>query len=474
MGGPMTTAQAGTATAEPRKDRSLLRHGDFLKLWTAETISQFGTQVSLLAVPLVAIVVLQASPFEVALLGAIEFLPFILFTLPAGAWVDRLRRRPILIIGDVGRAVSLLSIPVAHALGVLSVPQLYVVGFVTGTLTVLFDVAYQSYLPSLVDRDQIVDGNSKLEISRTIAQSAGPALGGGLIGWVTAPIAIVADGISYLASALFLVRIRRAEPKPDRHVDETGSPRLGLRTEVAEGLRYVLGNRHLRAIAACTGSANLFSNITFATYLVYVVRELHLDAATIGVVLGLGNVAALAGAVVSGRMGRLLGVGPTIVIAAFVSGASTLFVPLAPVDAPIPFLLAAGAIGGFGNVVYNVNQVSFRQAITPERMQGRMNATMRFMVWGTIPIGAILGGILATTLGLVQAIWIGAIGGTFAFLPVLLSPVRRLRDMPAPAGDGEPSTADALAGATTPDLEVAGLTAPTVTRERPLDPPDRA
>jgi MFS family permease len=470
----MTSAQAGTAQAEPRKDRSLLRHGDFLKLWTAETISQFGTQVSLLAVPLVAIVVLNATPFEVALLGTVEFLPFILFTLPAGAWVDRLRRRPILIIGDIGRAVSLLSIPVAHAMGVLSVPQLYVVGFVNGVLTVLFDVAYQSYLPSLVDRDQIADGNSKLEISRTIAQSAGPAVGGGLIGWATAPIAIIADGISYLASAIFLMRIRRHEPTPDRHVDEHGAPRPGLRTEVAEGLRYVLGDRYLRAIAACTGSANLFSNIAFSTYLVYVVRELRLDPATIGVVLGLGNIAAIVGAVVSVRMGRTLGVGRTIVLAAFISGAATLLVPVAPVDAPIPFLLAAGAIGGFGSVVYNVNQVSFRQAITPERMQGRMNATMRFIVWGTIPIGAILGGLLATSLGLVQAIWIGAIGGAFAFLPVLLSPVRDLRQMPEPVGDGGRDSAATSAAATTPDLEVAGLTAPTATLDRAEEPTEGA
>jgi hypothetical protein len=159
--------------------RSLLRHADFLKLWTAETISQFGTQVSLLAIPLVAVTLLEASPFEVALLGTIEFLPFILFSL-GGAWVDRLRRRPILIIGDVGRAVMLISIPVAFALDVLTIWQLYVVGFVAGTLTVFFDVAYQSYLPSLVERDQLIDGNSKMEVTRTLAQTAGPALSGGL------------------------------------------------------------------------------------------------------------------------------------------------------------------------------------------------------------------------------------------------------------------------------------------------------
>ena len=174
-----TTAPVPPATGHSRL--GLLGHADFRRLWIAETISQFGTQVSLLAVPLVAIVLLDANPFQVALLGTIEFLPFILFSLPAGAWVDRLRRRPILIIGDVGRAISLASIPVAWQLGVLTVEQLYVVGFVNGVLTVFFDVSYMSYLPSLLERDQILEGNSKLEISRTVAQTAGPALGGGLI-----------------------------------------------------------------------------------------------------------------------------------------------------------------------------------------------------------------------------------------------------------------------------------------------------
>lgn len=429
----MPTAAAGAspgAAPAPARSGSLWRNASFMKLWTAETISQFGSQVSMLAIPLVAIVILGASPFEVALLGTLEFLPFILFSLPAGAWVDRLRRRPILIAGDLGRAISLASIPVAHALGVLSVPQLMVVGFINGVLTVFFDVAYQSYLPSVVERDRILEGNSKLEVTRTIAQGAGPAIGGGLIGLITAPVAIVADAISFLLSGLFVIWIRKPEAAPSRHVDEHGQARQGLRTEVAEGLRYVLGNRYLRAIAACTGSSNLFSSIAFATYLVYVVRVLGLDPATIGVVLGLGNIAAILGAVIAERLGRVAGVGPTIIGTAFLGGAGAILVPIAPVSDPIPFLLLSGAITGFANVTYNITQVSFRQAITPERMQGRMNATMRFIVWGTMPIGSIIGGVLATTIGLHETIWVGTFLGLFAFLPVLLSPVRTLRAMP--------------------------------------------
>jgi MFS family permease len=450
-----------------RAPGGLWRHPDFLKLWSAETISQFGTQVSLLAVPLVAIVLLDATPFEVALLGTIEFLPFILFSLPAGAWVDRLRRRPILIAGDLGRAISLASIPIAHWLGMLTVGQLYVVGFVNGVLTVFFDVAYQSYLPSLVNRDQIVEGNSKLEISRTLAQTAGPALGGGLIGLVTAPIAIIGDALSFAGSALFVVGIRKREPAPDRHVDEHGQARQGIVAEVRDGLHYVLGNRYLRPIAACTGFSNLCSNIAFATLLVYLVRDLGLEAATIGIVLGIGNVGAIVAAFTGTRVSRRFGVGPTIVGSSLLIGLAAVITPLAP-PGPllIPLLILAGLLVGFGIVIYNITQVSFRQAITPERMQGRMNATMRFIVWGTMPIGSLLGGFLATTIGVHETMYLGTLLGTLSFLPVLLSPVRTLQEMPELASD-KPLD-ERLAEASTPELEVDGLTSPA-----PVDQPDQ-
>jgi len=430
------------------QSRSLVRHADFLKLWTAETISQFGTQVSLLAIPLVAVTILQATAFEVALLGTIEFLPFILFSLPAGAWVDRLRRRPILIVGDLGRAVMLVSIPVAYALDVLTIWQLYVVGFVAGTLTVFFDVSYQSYLPSLVDRDQLTEGNSKLEITRTIAQTAGPALSGGLIGLLTAPIAILLDSISYVASAFFVSLIRRKEPTPDRHVDEHGQAREGLRKEVAAGLRYVLGNPYLRGIAGATGTSNLFSNIAFATYIVYAVRELGLSAAEIGIVFGIGNLGALFGAFTGNRWSGRFGLGRTIVGSMFLSAPSVLLVALAPKSSPIPFLIASGLLGGFSSVVYNINQVSFRQAITPPTMQGRMNATMRFIVWGTIPIGGIIGGIIATSVSLSAALWVGAMGSFLAVIPLLITPVHTLVTMPEPVDDA----VDAGPPDMTPDL----------------------
>lgn len=422
-------------TSPARRVESVLRNADFNRLWTAETISQFGTQVSLLAIPLVAVTLLHATPFEVALLGTIEFLPFILFSLPAGAWVDRLRRRPILIAGDLGRAVMLASVPIAYALGVLTMAQLYIVGFVVGTLTVFFDVAYQSYLPSLVERDQLVDGNGKLEASRTVAQSAGPALGGGLIGLVTAPLAILADSLSFVLSGLFVFLIRRTEPAPDRHADEHGRPRGSLRQEVSEGLRYVLGNRYLRGIAASTATSNFFSNVAFATFIVYAVRVLGLSPLEIGLTFGLGNVGGVIGALTASRIAGRFGVGPTIIGAMALAGPGLLLIALAPREFPIPFLVAGSFLQGVAVVVYNINQLSFRQAVTPTAMQGRMNATIRFIVWGTIPLGSIVGGIIATAVGLQAAILVGAVGAFLAVIPLVITPVRTLRDMPTPAED---------------------------------------
>ena len=408
----------------------LWRHADFLKLWSAETVSQFGSQVGQLALPLAAIIVLDATAFEVAALGTIVFLPFILFTLPAGVWVDRMRRRPILIGGDLGRAALLATVPAAYLLDMLTIWQLYVVGFGVGICTVFFDVAYQSYLPSLVARDRLIEGNSKLEISRSASQMAGPGLGGILVQLLTAPYAILADALSFLGSGLFLLGIRKGEQIPER---EEGAPHPSMRREAREGLGYVLGNRYLRSIAACTGISNFATSLAFAIFLVYAVRVLDLSPALIGLVFSLSSVGSLAAALTATRISARLGVGPTIVGSAFVFGPSLLLIPAAPQASPIPLLVAAGVLLGYGAVIYNITQVSFRQAICPERLQGRMNSVMRFIVWGVMPVGSLLGGALATWIGLRETMWIGAAMGSLAFVPVLLSPVRRLREMPTSA-----------------------------------------
>ncbi len=422
-------------SASPRQPSpSLLRHRDFVKLWSAETISVFGSQISALAIPLVAVLILGSSPFEVAMLGTIEFLPFMLFTLPAGAWVDRLRRRPILITGDLGRALALSTIPIAYAANVLTIWQLYVVGFVVGTLTVFFDVANQSYLPSIVDRDQLVDGNSKLQVSQSAAQIAGPGIAGYLVDFLKAPFAILLDALSFVISAAFVFTIRRAEPPVERHVDESGVARESIVSEIRQGLRFVLRHPSLRAISLGTASSNLFGTISFSIYLVYVVRVLLLSPAQIGLVFAIGNIGTLGGAVLASRIARRFGLGPTIVGSLFIGALNPILLAVAPVDNPIPFLIASGVFGGIAQMVYNINQVSYRQAICPPRMLGRMNATVRFVVWGTIPVGSIIGGVLGSTIGLHETIWISAILSLIPAIFPLLSPVRTLHEMPEPVG----------------------------------------
>jgi MFS family permease len=442
-----TAGQRSTSLSAIWPRGGLWRHGDFLKLWSAETVSQVGSQVSGLAIPLVAIITLEVTPFQVALLNVVEFAPFILVSLPAGVWVDRLPRRPILIIGDLGRAALLASIPIAYGLDVLTIYQLYAVGFAVGVLTVFFDVAYQSYLPSLVSRDQLVEGNSKLEISRSGAQLAGPAMAGALVQALTAPVAVFVDAVSFVGSGLFVLGIRRREDVPER--EHGRSPFSGMRAELSEGLRYVVGHRYLRWIAASTATFNFFGNVMFAIFLVYAVRELDLSPGVIGLIFALGNVGYLIGALSSNRLAVWLGVGWTIVLGA-ATGIASLLIPLAPQDSPIPFLVAALLITSFGVVVYNVTQVSLRQAITPERMQGRMNSIMRFIVWGVIPLGTLVGGAIATTVDLRAAIWVGAAGISLAFLPVILSPVRSLRRMPDPVDQPSPAEAAAEGGAFAP------------------------
>jgi MFS family permease len=307
----------------------LWRQPDFLRLWSAQTISQLGSQISALALPLAAILVLDASAFEVALLGTIEFLPFLLFALPAGVWVDRLRRKPILVAADLIRGGLLASIPLAYALDALTLGQLYVVGFGTGVCTVFFDVAYQSYLPSLVDRASLVEGNSKLEVSRSGAQLAGPGLAGVLVGAFTAPYAILADAVSFVVSALLVVRIRCEEAVPER----TAKP--SMRRELVEGLRYLLGHRFWRPIAITVAISNFFNTLAFSIFLVYLVRDLELSAQVIGIVLAVSNVGWLAGAVAARRVSDRLGVGPTLVAAPLLFGPGLLLIPAAVAADPL-------------------------------------------------------------------------------------------------------------------------------------------
>jgi MFS family permease len=388
----------------------------------------------------VAALFLRVTPLEFGLLTTIEFLPFVLLSLPAGVWVDRLRRRPILIVADLGRAISLLSIPLAFALEALTIWQLYVVVFVNGCLTVFFDVAWQSYLPSIVERDQLVDGNAKLELTRTSSQRLGPGAAGLLIGLFQAPFAIALDALSYLWSAAFVVWIRRTEPSVETHDASTG-PRPSMRADIAVGLRYVGGHRWLRALALSVAAGSLFGTLADTILILHLVTERRFPVALIGFAFSIGSIGIIGGALIAGRVTKWLGVGPTILAAAIGESVSWL-----PVAAAPDGLLFAGltltivALGFFG-VFWNVNAVSLRQAITPLALRGRTNATMRFISWSTIPLGSLLGGVLGGVIGLHATIWVGALGSLLTFVPVALSSVRQIREMPTAADEAASATA---------------------------------
>jgi MFS family permease len=403
---------------------SLWRHRDFRHLWAAETVSQVGTQVTLVALPLLAVTLLDATPFQMGVLTSLETLAFLVIGLPAGAWVDRWRRRRVLVTGDLVRAVAIGSLPVAAALDVLTLGQLYVVALVAGTATVFFDVGYQSHLPSLVDRTQIVDGNSKLEASRAVAQVAGPGLTGVLVRLIGAPALIAVDALSFLLSALFIGRIRTPDVVPDR------TARRPLRTEIAEGLSFVIRHPLLRRMVACTGLANLAGSITGALLVLYAIRELGLSESVVGLVFSAGAVGGLVGAVTAARIARVVGEGRTIPLAALIFAAAGLTVPLASLGAPVPLLLGGWFLESFAVIVYNVTQVSFRQRLCPPGLLGRMNASVRFIVFGTMPVGGFLGGVLGTWLGVVPALSIAVAVAFLAAVPVLLSPLLGMRDLP--------------------------------------------
>jgi MFS family permease len=387
-----------------------------------------GSQVTALALPLTAILIFHATSLQVGGLTATQYAAFLLIGLPAGAWVDRWPRRPVLVVADLGRAVLLGLIPAAYLLGGLALWMLYPVAFVTGVLTAFFDVADQSYLPSLIGRDQLVDGNSKLTLSYSGAQLVGPGVGGVLVQALTAPIAIVVDAVSFLGSAVLVGSIKRPEARPEWVTDD----RPSLRQEIMEGLRYVFGDAYLRPIVLSTAVANLFGifGMVQALLALFAVNSLGVSPSGLGVVLALANGGALIGTVATAWLTRRFGLGPAIIVAIAAMAVSLLLVPLATRSTALPVLATAMALAWFFVSVYNINQVSLRQGVTPERMLGRMNATARFVSWGTIPIGALLGGWLGGVLDLRTALWVAGGGGLTAVLPVLLSPVRHLREVP--------------------------------------------
>lgn len=426
-------APPAAAAPAPKRGRSfwprngLWRHPGFLKLWAADSISQLGTQLTALALPLIAALSLNAGAGQMGLLVAAETAPALLAGLVVGVWVDRIRRKPVMVAADLGRAALLAAIPILWALDALRMEALYAVGFGVGLLTVFFDIAYLAFLPTLVRRDELQEGNGKLEASASFAQVAGPGLGGGLIGLITAPGAVVFDVVSFVASAVFIGRIDVDEPPPSPAAKERG-----FLASIGEGLRAVAVDPILRGLVLCSATITFFGWAFLAVYVLYMTEDLGLGATEIGFVFASGGAGALIGAVLSGPAAKRFGVGPTIVVSRLLMGIFGLTVPIA-VLAPtvaLPMVVFAEFAQWLAMIVANVNTISLRQAVTPDRLQGRVNATWRFIVGGVVPIGGLMGGLIGEWFGVQTTLVIGIVGMLASVIWVWFSPLRHLREIP--------------------------------------------
>lgn len=415
-----------------RASRSLWRDGNFLTMWSGQALAQLGSQVTELAIPVLAVLLLQASELELGLLNAAGVAAFLVVGLPAGAWIDRMRKRHVMIWADAVRALALAALPLLWWLGALEMWHLYAVALVVGVATVFFDVSYQSIIPSLVRSEQIAEANGKLEATRELANIAGPAAGGWLVAALSAPFAILATVGTYVASFVALL-LTRDDEEP-RTADDRGP----ILREIGEGLRWVFGNALLLRIVGTTASSNLFATVSFTLLPLFLLRELGLSPEAMGIIFSLGAIGGLAGAIATPHVVRRIGEARAIPASAIAFSAIACLLPLAATVPSIAFglLVVQGFVSSFTVLVYNITQVTFRQRITPRRLLGRMNASVRFCVWGVMPIGALLAGALGTWLGVVPTMWIGAAGQLLAAAFVVIGPFWRMRQLP----DAEPAS----------------------------------
>jgi Transmembrane secretion effector len=436
--GAAAPGSPGAVGIETGPAPALWRHPEFLKLWLGRTVSSFGSQVSRLAVPLTAATVLEATPAQMGLLQAAGTAPPLVLGLVAGMWVDRVRRRPILVAADLGRAVLLGAVPVLAVLGLLRMEHLIAVALLAGILTLFFDVASTSFIPSFLSNAQLVDGNSKLTASTSVAQVAGPSLGGTLISVLTAPIAVAVDACTFLLSAACHAALKVEEPAPARG---SGARRGAWREgwdEVLEGLRVVRGDAYMRACAGTAGVFNFFAGIFLAVYVLYATRELGVGAPLLGLLYAIGGIGGVLGAVIATPLVRRVGFGVATVGAAGVVGVGWLPAAFAAGAAAgvIPLLALAHFLRGLSQTVYGINSVSLRQAAVPDHLQGRVAGTLRVIFLGTAPLGSLAGGLLGERIGLWPTLTIGAAGALLGTLWMVLSPVRSLDALPQAADEG--------------------------------------
>ncbi len=399
-----------------------------MHLWGAETVSQLGSQSMPVVLPLLAALTLDATPFQMGLLATFAGLPTLLFGFIAGAWVDRLPRRTVMLGTDAGRALVLLAIPAAAMLDVLSIGLLIVVSFVVGIQTVFFNAAYVSLLPVLVDQSDLVDANGKLYSSQSVAQVAAPAFAGMLVGWFTGPIVVALNSVTFAWSAWFLRGIRTVEPPAPEQ-----QRRRRFWHEVGEGVAALWSSPILRATTLATATINLAGYVFLSVYVLYMAERLNLSATGIGLVFAAGGVGALIGSILAPRLPVRYGLGRTLVLAAVAQGAFGLTVPLAvafPAQA-LPLVVIAECMQWLWLVVFFVNVVSLRQAITPNRMLGRVSASNQVITGGMAPVGSFLGGVIGSTFGVETSLVVGIAGMFLAAGWIIGSPVGSLREFPA-------------------------------------------
>ncbi len=433
----MATTALPQTRSQQQSRKPLWRRRAFMLFWSGETVSLFGTQVTLLALPLTAVLTLQATVAQVGFIRFLGWLPYILFSLIFGAWVDQRRRKPILLLANAGRAVLIGLVPLLAVLNVLQFSQLAVIAFAVGVLTVLFDITLLAYVPTLVETNDLVRANGAVATSASAAQVAGPGLGGALVQVFSAPLALLVDMFSYVAATITLLLIRAPESAPRIQQGQ----RRRLLIEVREGLATAWAAPFIRSTMVISGLYNILFNIADTVFIVYAVRELHMEPGTVGAIFGIGAIGGLIGTTISIRLGRRGRFGPALSVAFILGCAPWVLLPAVsgPQTVEIVAFTLVYFLTRFGQGLWVVLVTSYRQAIVPNHTMGRVQASIRFISFGGVALGSLLSGVLASLIGLRPTLWVAAVGLIAIMLIMLFATsVPRVRSMPTSPAATEP------------------------------------
>ncbi len=408
---------------------TLWSNRDFLKLWAAHTTETLGSLMG--ALSFTAVLVLEASPQQMALLAAAGAAPGLAAGLPAGVWVDRLRRKPVLVAADIGRALALASIPVAYAVGVLRIEQMYAVAFTAGLLDVFFDVAHPSFVPAVVRREQLIEANAKMSGTGSAVEIGAFGVSGWIVQFWSAMVSVVVNASTFLVSGALILLIRVREPRPEAPVAQRRAPLL---RELAEGLQFLWRSRSsgLRALAVAHVLRGLSNGVIGALILLFGIRELGFAPGVLGMIFAVGGISSLGGAFLAARVTRRFGIGPVLVATSLFIGVAVLFIPLArgPLLLAVAFLVASQLVGDWAWAVYDINELSLRQAVTPDSVRGRVNSAVRWLSVSATFGGALLAGAAVSFVGMRWTLALGAGTTLLATLLLALSPVRRVKETP--------------------------------------------